>query len=681
MKPTKQLHDLGQSLWVDNITRTMLDDGTLAGYIDELSVTGLTSNPTIFDKAIGGGDAYDEQIAELHRAGARGRGALLRARAHRPAPRRRRCSGRSTSAPTGSTAGSRSRSRRCSPTTPRRRSSRRPSSTARPRRTSSSRSPAPRPGATAIEESIFAGIPVNVTLLFSTEQYLGRRRRLHARARAPDRGGARTPTWPRSPRCSSAAGTSPSPTTVPDELRNRLGLAVGKRAYRAYRELLDSDRWHAARATRARRPQRLLWASTGTKDPDASDVLYIEAPGRAVHGQHDAREDAARLRRPRQGRRAAAGRRRRRRRDAGGVRRRRDRHRRARRAAPGGRQGVVRRLLARAARDDRRSSARPPSGASGDELAARAPGLGGARAPPRRDRPAPPARAVRRRPRPRRAADRRGRRALPRLLQEPGHRRDAGAARRAGRASAGWPSAARRCSAASTSTSPRTAPCCTSRCGCRASARWSSTASTWSSEVHEVLDRMARSRDRVRCGEWKGHTGKPIRNVVNIGIGGSDLGPVMAYEALRHYSRREMTLPLRLQRRRHRLRRGDPRPRPGRDPVHRLLEDLHDAGDDDQRPHRPRVGARRARRRRGGGRQALRRRLDQRRGGGRVRDRHRQHVRLLGLGRRPLLDGLGDRALDHARDRARALRARCSPASTPSTSTSARRRRARTCPR
>ena len=111
-------------------------------------------------------------------------------------------------------------------------------------------------------------------------------------------------------------------------------------------------------------------------------------------------------------------------------------------------------------------------------------------------------------------------------------------------------------------------------------------------EVHEVLDRMAAFCERVRCGEWRGHTGKPIRNVVNIGIGGSDLGPVMAYEALRHYSRREMTLPLRLQRRRHRLRRGDPRPRPGRDAVRRLLEDVHDAGDDDQRPHRPGVAAR-----------------------------------------------------------------------------------------
>ena len=133
-------------------------------------------------------------------------------------------------------------------------------------------------------------------------------------------------------------------------------------------------------------------------------------------------------------------------------------------------------------------------------------------------------------------------------------------------------------------------------------------------QVHEVLDRMAAFADRVRSGEWTGHTGKRIRNVVNIGIGGSDLGPVMAYEALRHYTRPRHDVPLRLERRRHRLRRGDARPRPGRDAVHRLVEDVHDARDDDQRPHGPRLGARGARRR-GGDRQALRRGLDQRRRG------------------------------------------------------------------
>ena len=104
-------------------------------------------------------------------------------------------------------------------------------------------------------------------------------------------------------------------------------------------------------------------------------------------------------------------------------------------------------------------------------------------------------------------------------------------------------------------------------------------------DVHAVLDKMAAFANRVRSGDWKGHTGKRIRNVVNIGIGGSDLGPVMAYEALRFYSDRAHDVPLRVERRRHRLRRSDARPRPRGDAVHRLVEDVHDARDDDQRAH------------------------------------------------------------------------------------------------
>ena len=180
---------------------------------------------------------------------------------------------------------------------------------------------------------------------------------------------------------------------------------------------------------------------------------------------------------------------------------------------------------------------------------------------------------------------------VPRLLEEPRHRRDAAAAAATGRGVRPARRASTRCSAARRSTSPRTAPCCTWRCARRADASIVVDGENVVPEVHAVLDRMADFSDRVRSGAWKGHTGKRIRNVVNIGIGGSDLGPVMAYEALRHYSDARHDLPLRLQRRRHRLRRGDARPRPGRDAVHRLLQDLHDAGDDDQRPHRARLDA------------------------------------------------------------------------------------------
>ena len=167
-------------------------------------------------------------------------------------------------------------------------------------------------------------------------------------------------------------------------------------------------------------------------------------------------------------------------------------------------------------------------------------------------------------------------------------------------------------------------------------------------EVHAVLDKMADFSDRVRSGAWKGHTGKRIRNVVNIGIGGSDLGPVMAYEALRHYSDRTLTFRFVSNVDGTDFVEATRRPRPGGNAVHRRLEDLHDAGDDDQRAERARLVAAGLRQRRRGRGQALRRRLDQCREGLRVRDRHGQHVRLLGLGRRAVLDGLGDRPLDDA---------------------------------
>ncbi len=185
--------------------------------------------------------------------------------------------------------------------------------------------------------------------------------------------------------------------------------------------------------------------------------------------------------------------------------------------------------------------------------------------------------------------------------------------------------------------------------------------------------------ERVRSGEWTGHTGKLIRNVVNVGIGGSDLGPVMAYEALRHFSRRDLTFRF--------VSNVDgtdfAESTRDLDPAETLfvissktfttLETMTNA-----RTAREWLLAG-LRRRGGGGRQALRRRLDQRRGGGEVRHRHREHVRLLGLGRRPLLDGLGDRPLDDAGDRPRPASPRCWPASTRWTSTSARRRRPATC--
>jgi transaldolase len=274
MKATQQLHDLGQSLWLDNITRTMLGDGTLARYIDELSVTGLTSNPTIFDKAISGGDAYDEQIAEvaptvettedtffeLAIADLRDATDLFAPVHERTAGVDGFCSLEVSPLIADDTDGTIAQAARLHGRAE--------------RENLYIKIPGTEAGLPAIEESIFAGIPINVTLLFSTEQYL-------AAADAYLKGIERRIEAGLDPDIASVASIFMSRWDVavkdeaPAELKNELGLAVGRHAYRAYRELLDSPRMQRLMNEGAR-PQRMLWASTGTKDPEASDVLYIE---------------------------------------------------------------------------------------------------------------------------------------------------------------------------------------------------------------------------------------------------------------------------------------------------------------------------------------------------------------------------------------------------------------------
>jgi transaldolase len=273
MTPTRDLHDLGQSLWLDNITRTMLDDGTLAGYIDELSVTGLTSNPTIFDKAIGGGNAYDEQIGELADQGLDGeelffelaltdlrRAAALFKGVHE---RTDGVDGRVSLEVSPLLADDDQATIKQAAEL-----------YGRAEENFFIKIPGTSAGRRAIEETIFAGMPVNVTLLFSTDQYVGA-------ADAYMRGIERRIEAGLNPNVHSVASLFISrwdaavAEQAPAELANRLGIAVGKRTYRAYRELLDSERFQRL-ANEGARPQRLLWASTGTKDPDASDVLYIE---------------------------------------------------------------------------------------------------------------------------------------------------------------------------------------------------------------------------------------------------------------------------------------------------------------------------------------------------------------------------------------------------------------------
>jgi len=275
MSATRGLHDLGQSLWLDNITRGLLSSGTLARYIADFDVTGLTSNPTIFDLAIKDGDVYDDAIRAKARAGKSGEALffelamedLVRA-ADLFKPVHEATAGIdgwvslevspllvSDAAGTAKSAAQlHGRAQRPNlfikiPGTP--------------------------AGVAAIEESIFAGVPINVTLLFSREQYV-------AAAEAYLRGVERRIAAGRDPRVASVASLFVSrwdvavKDKVPAELRNRLGIAIAQRTYKAYRELLASPRW-ASLAKAGARPQRMLWASTGTKDPAARDVLYVEA--------------------------------------------------------------------------------------------------------------------------------------------------------------------------------------------------------------------------------------------------------------------------------------------------------------------------------------------------------------------------------------------------------------------
>jgi transaldolase len=283
MKATAKLHELGQSLWLDNITRTILGDGTLQGYIDELSVTGLTSNPTIFDKAISGGDAYDEQIAEVSAAADAGEGvgenadervffelavADLEDATKLFAPIHERTDGVDGWA-----------SLEVSPLLADDAAATIEQAAALHAKAGREnlyiKIPGTPAGLEAIEESIAAGIPINVTLLFDDKQYL-------AAADAYMKGVERRIEAGLNPAVPSVASVFMSrwdvavAKEIPAELKDRLAIAIGGRAYRAYNELLASDRFRRLQNEGAR-AQRLLWASTGTKDPDASDTLYIEA--------------------------------------------------------------------------------------------------------------------------------------------------------------------------------------------------------------------------------------------------------------------------------------------------------------------------------------------------------------------------------------------------------------------
>ena len=275
MKATQLLHDLGQSIWIDNITREMLDSGTLERYIHELSVTGLTSNPTIFDHAIRSSTAYDAAIREKSSRGGSGEDLFFQLALEDLT----RAAGllRSVHERTNGVDGW--VSLEVSPLL-----AYDTASTVMAAKALHAQAwranvfikiPGTKAGLPAIEEAIFAGVPVNVTLLFSREHYLDA-------ADAFLRGVERRIEAGLPPAVGSVASVFISrwdaavAAKVPDSLRNQLGIAIAKRAYAAYRDLLDSPRYQRI-VNAGARPQRLLWASTGTKDPKASDILYIKA--------------------------------------------------------------------------------------------------------------------------------------------------------------------------------------------------------------------------------------------------------------------------------------------------------------------------------------------------------------------------------------------------------------------
>lgn len=275
MKATEQLHNVGQSLWLDNITRGLLDKGTLARYIEELSVTGLTSNPTIFDHAIKDSTAYDAAIRDGLRKGSAAEQVFFNlaleditraADLFKPIYERTNGTDGWVSIEVSPTLAHDTASTIAAAKDLHARAN---------RPNVFIKIPGTKEGLPAIEEAIFSGIAVNVTLLFSHDHYL-------AAAEAFLRGVERRIDAGLNPDVASVASVFISrwdtavAAKVPATMQNQLGIAVGKQTFKAYRSFLASGRWQRAINFGAR-PQRLLFASTGTKDPKASDILYIKA--------------------------------------------------------------------------------------------------------------------------------------------------------------------------------------------------------------------------------------------------------------------------------------------------------------------------------------------------------------------------------------------------------------------
>jgi glucose-6-phosphate isomerase len=541
MRATERLHGEGQSLWLDNITRDMLDSGQLARYVEQYSVTGLTSNPSIFDKAIASGD-YDAEIRDKAARGLGGETLFfdlaiedLQRAADLFLPIWQRTDGVDgwvslevsplLAYDAQSTIGAaRSLHARA----------------ARPNLLI--KIPGTREGLVAIEESIAAGVPVNVTLLFSADQY-------RAAADAYLRGIERRVAAGLDPHVGSVASAFMSRwdkaanPRVPAELKDQLALAVGRDIYRAYRQIMDSERWQRLENAGARM-QRLLWASTSTKDPGEPDTFYVHGlaapftvdtmPDKTLIAFYEHGEvgesmpadggdcDAVLARFGRAGL------------DVGAL------------AEELQREGAAsfdrswKELLGHIdeqvrvlpmVRVQRRPTLAPLTERPAWQALKRHHAEIGrvhlrdlfARDPARGQRLAVAAEGLYLDYSKNRISDETVR-LLVQLAEQSGLRERIDAMFRGERINVS-----------------ENRPVLHVALRMPAGSSLVVDGVDVVAQVHEVLGRMRAFCERVRSGAWTGHTGKPIRNIVNIGIGGSDLGPVMAYEALRHYARRDLT--------------------------------------------------------------------------------------------------------------------------------------------
>jgi glucose-6-phosphate isomerase len=541
MRATERLHSEGQSLWLDNITRRLLDSGKLAQYVEQYSVTGLTSNPSIFDKAIASGD-YDAAIREEASRGISGETLFfdlaiddLRRAADLFLPIWQRTDGVDGWV-----------SLEVSPLLAYDAKSTVAAAKALHARASRPnlfiKIPGTPEGCVAIEECIAAGVPINVTLLFSADQY-------RAAAEAYMRSVERRIAAGIDPRVGSVASAFMSRwdkaanPRVPAELRDQLGLAVGRDIYRAYRQIMDSERWQRLENSGARM-QRLLWASTSTKDPNEPDTFYVHGlaapftvdtiPDKTLvafyeHGEVGERMpadggdcDAVLARFARAGLDVAA------------------------LAEELQREGAAsfdrswKELLGHIDEQVRvtpmvRVQRRKPSVSLRERAAWKALEQHQAeiarvhlrelfaRDPARGERLRVEAEGLYLDYSKNRITDETIRLLL-QLAEESGLKDRIDAMFRGERINVS-----------------ENRPVLHVALRMPADRSLMVDGTDVVKQVHEVLGRMRAFSERVRSGEWKGHTGKPIRNVINIGIGGSDLGPVMAYEALRHYARRDLT--------------------------------------------------------------------------------------------------------------------------------------------